>query len=225
MKKILTAVFSLIISGSMAGAQPATNAAPDNLDDLNKNELLGANPLGEQSDLIKKFQHIQGTHLLNQKVMSAGGRTQMMFKDVEGVLVERTRHGEVLVITIPASHLFMPNKTELRADAGRLLIPFLRYLTNPDMYWVILDMHADNTGSEAYTDRLTLDRVNSVFNWFMEQGADTRFLFPTASGASDPLPGHDNESMADRAANRRLEIYLVPGRKMLEQAKKGKIEF
>lgn len=225
MKKILTAVFSIIITGSMLAQQPATNAAPDNLDDLNKNELLGANPLGAQSEFIKKFQHMQGTRLLNQKIMSAGGRTQMMFKDVEGVMVERTRNGEVLVVTIPASHLFMPNQTVLRPDAGRLLTPFLRYLTKPDMYWVILDMHADNTGSEAYTDQLTLDRVNSVFNWFMDKDADTRFLFPTASGASDPLPGHDNESMSDRAANRRLEIYLVPGKRMLEQAKKGKIEF
>lgn len=225
MKKILTAVFSLIIAGSMAGQQPATNAAPGNLDDLNKNELMGANPLGDKAEFIKKFQRQQGTRLLNQKVMSAGGRTQIMFKDVEGVMVELTRNGEVLVITIPASHLFMPNRTTLRPDAGRLLVPFLHYLSNPDMYWVILDMHSDNTGSEAYTDRLTLDRVNSVFNWFMEKNADTRFLFPTASGASDPLPGHDNESMADRAANRRLEIYLVPGRKMLEQAKKGRIEF
>lgn len=224
MKKILTTLFSLIIAGAMTAQQPQTNAAPDHLDDLNKNELLGANPLGPQAEFIKQYQRKEGTRLLNEKVSTAGGKTQKLFKEEEGVMVEMARKGEVIVVTIPAALLFMPNQTELRPDAGRLLKPFLRYLTNPDMYWVILDMHADNTGSEAYTDQLTLDRVNSVFTWFLDNRADTRYLFPTASGASDPLPGHNNESMADRAANRRLEIYLVPGKKMLEQAKKGKID-
>lgn len=31
--------------------------------------------------------------------------------------------------------------------------------------------------------------------------------------------------MTNRAKNRRLEVYLVPGKKMLEQAKKGRIVF
>jgi outer membrane protein OmpA-like peptidoglycan-associated protein len=86
-------------------------------------------------------------------------------------------------------------------------------------------MHTDNTGSEVYTDRLSLQRVNAVFDWFDDQGCDTRFLFPTASGAAEPLPGNNNESLQQRRQNRRLEILLVPGEKMIEEAKKGRIAF
>ena len=35
----------------------------------------------------------------------------------------------------------------------------------------------------------------------------------------------ENNSMSNRERNRRLEVYLVPGKKMLEQAKKGRIVF
>ncbi len=42
---------------------------------------------------------------------------------------------------------------------------------------------------------------------------------------SDDMPLKPNNSVENRADNRRLEIYLVPGKKMLEQAKKGRIVF
>lgn len=185
-----------------------------NLDELDKYGLLLANPLGKQADLIKKFQVKEGVAILNGPLAR--------YSDIK---VEKMRDGEVLLITIPASRLFMPNDTVLRRDAGKYLSPFKRYLKMPDMYWMVLDMHTDNTGSEQYTDELSLQRVSAIFDWFEDEDCDTRYLFPTASGASEPLPGNDNETLAKRAENRRLEILLVPGKRMVEEAKKGKIAF
>jgi outer membrane protein OmpA-like peptidoglycan-associated protein len=185
------------------------------LDDMDKYGLLAANPLGKYSDLIKKFQLKEGTILLNNFANTKHSE----------VNVEKMRNGEVLVVTIPADDLFLPNDTILRESADQVLSHFKRYLKSPDMFWVILDMHTDNTGSEVYTDRLSLQRVNAVFDWFDDQGCDTRFLFPTASGAAEPLPGNNNESLQQRRQNRRLEILLVPGEKMIEEAKKGRIAF
>ena len=91
------------------------------------------------------------------------------------------------------------------------------------MYRVMLVMHTDNTGSEHYREQLTADRVNSVFDWFDNSGSDTRYLFSYA--LIDDMPLRPNDSMDNRDTNRRLEIYLVPGQSMLEQAKKGKISF
>lgn len=91
------------------------------------------------------------------------------------------------------------------------------------MYRVMLVMHTDNTGSDAYRDQITIDRVNSVFDWFGNSGSDTRYLFSYALG--DEMPLKPNDSMDNRDRNRRLEIYLVPGEKMVEQAKKGRISF
>ena len=42
---------------------------------------------------------------------------------------------------------------------------------------------------------------------------------------ADEMPLKANTSMENRDANRRLEIYLMPGEKMVEQAKKGRIAF
>lgn len=39
------------------------------------------------------------------------------------------------------------------------------------------------------------------------------------------MPLVENNSLTNRERNRRLEVYLVPGTKMLEQAKKGRIVF
>ena len=219
MKKIWAIVCSMLLTvGATYAAQPSSAS---DLDDLDKNQLLLANPLPtKEAELIRTFQEKEGTTLLNGELKKLNQRYRH-----EPVTVEKLRGGEVLVVTIPASLLFLPNDTVLRENAWRALAPFKRYLRNPDMYWVILDMHSDNTGNAQYTDELTLDRVTSVFDWFADQGCQTEYLFPTASGAYDPLPGVDYLTMKNRARNRRLEIYLVPGRKMLSEAKKGRIAF
>lgn len=220
MKNIWILICSLII-GYQSVIKASEPTPVSNLDELDKTGLLLATPLsGKEATLIKEFQQKEGTSLINGEIKKLNDRYRR-----EPITVEKLRGGEVLVVTIPASLLFMPNDTILRQIAGRVLSPFKRYLKNPDMYWVILDMHSDNTGNTEYTDNLTLERVTSVFDWFEDQGCNTQYLFPTASGAWDPLPGIDYLSMSNRAKNRRLEIYLVPGRKMVEEAKKGKIAF
>lgn len=91
------------------------------------------------------------------------------------------------------------------------------------MYRVLLVMHTDNTGSEPYREIITNERADAVFDWFVESGADTKYLFNYA--LSDDMPLVENNSIQNRERNRRLEVYLVPGKKMLEQAKKGRIAF
>ena len=192
----------------------------EQLGDMNKLELLAANPLGKDTILIKKMQLKQGNALFKEYDRLNQGKNPR-----DKVTVEKYRNGEVLLITIPSSMLFLPNETELRSNASKYLSPVARFPRNPDMYWIILDMHTDNTGSKEYTDSIALSRVDAIYDWYDNGGHDTRFVFPTASGSSEPLPGNKNLSMLERARNRRLEIYLVPGYKMLEQAKKGRISF
>lgn len=183
------------------------------LDDLDFIEMLNSVDVSKVSELIQKFQTKEGkTRLLNGKYNPKGECT-----------VEAYRNKEVLLITIPAHLLFSPNDTDLKAGASDYLSPIRRYLKEPDMYRVMLVMHTDNTGSDHYRERLTADRVNSVFDWFDNSGSDTRYLFSYAIG--DDMPLRPNDSMENRDKNRRLEVYLVPGEKMLEQAKKGRISF
>ncbi|MBQ6167760.1 MAG: OmpA family protein [Muribaculaceae bacterium] len=134
--------------------------------------------------------------------------------------VELMREGEVIVITIPASQLFEANDTVVTKVGQELLKPFLRMIKNPGFYKMLLVMHSDNTGSSDYTLNLTRQRVNAIYDWFDENGT-VDYVVPYALGDTDPLV--DNNSVENRKTNRRLEIFLVPEKTMLQQAKKGTI--
>lgn len=182
------------------------------LDTLSFIEMINSVDLGDQSQFIQQFQNKEARAKLLKK-----------FNGKEGCSVENYRNKEVLLVTIPARLLFAPNETLLSDSADEYLEPFKRYLKSPDTYRVLLVMHTDNTGSEQYRDEITEERVESVFEWFDDEGCDTSFLFPYAM--SDEMPIVDNDSQTNRDKNRRLEIYLMPGTLMLNQAKKGRIEF
>lgn len=141
--------------------------------------------------------------------------------------VEVMRDDEVIVITIPASQLFDPNDTVVNSVGEALLKPFLRMLKNPGFYKMLLVMHSDNTGSSVYTLNLTRQRVNAIYDWFDENG-NVDYVVPYALGDTDPVVDEnnnivENNSVENRKRNRRLEIYLVPEKTMLQQAKKGTI--
>lgn len=183
------------------------------LDSMDFIEMLNSVDTGSGSSLIQKFQAKEGKNrLLNGKYNPSGE-----------CKVEAFRNKEVLLITIPAHLLFDPNDTDLKSGADEYLVAIKRYLKEPDMFRVMLVMHTDNTGSDEYRDRLTVERVNSVFDWFEDSGVNTKYLFSYALG--DEMPLKPNDSMENRRQNRRLEIYLVPGTKMVEQAQKGRIAF
>ena len=201
------------MSGATKNTEKEEPARIAELDDLDFIEMLNSVETGNASALIQKFQSKEGkTRLLNGKYNPSGECT-----------VEAYRNKEVLLVTIPAHLLFAPNQTELRQGAADYLTPLRRYLKEPDMFRVMLVMHTDNTGSEEYREQLTVDRVNSVFQWFDESGSNTKYLFSYA--LSDEMPLKPNDSMENRRSNRRLEVYLVPGKKMVEQAQKGRIAF
>lgn len=226
MKNLLKTLYKgltviVLLSSSFLSVGASSPKKPDmteegrieELDRMDFIEMLNSVDVKNTSELIQKFQTKEGkTRLLN-------GR----YNPKSECTVEAFRNKEVLLVTIPAHLLFAPNMTELRKDAGDYLSPIRRYLKDPDMYRVMLVMHTDNTGSEPYREQLTTDRVNAVFDWFEESGSDTRYLFSYSLG--DDMPLRQNDSMDNRDKNRRLEIYLLPGKKMVEQASKGRIAF
>lgn len=205
----------IALCGVSAAAQntAASTQRIDALDDLSFVEMLNSPELGSQAEKISKFQMKEG-----QSVLLKNNK----YKNKE-VNVEMTRNKEVLLVTIPADLLFGPNEIVLADGAGAYLEPIKRYLKQPDMYRVLLAMHTDNTGSPQYRDQLTEERVDAIFDYFENGNVDTRYLFSYA--LSDDLPLVENDSFEKRKKNRRLEIYLVPGEKMIEQAKKGRIAF
>lgn len=203
---------SIMAAAILLAAVPAVADKNTDLDELSFAELINSVDLGKQAELIQKFQDREAKNVLLKNKSLAGEN---------GCSIDVVRNHEVLVITIPAGNLFGPNSTELMPSADKFLEPFKRYFKEPDMYRVLAVMHTDNTGSEEYREQLTIDRAQAVADWFEENVADTKYFFPFAM--SDDIPLVPNDSFENRAHNRRLEIYLVPGEGMVEKAKKGRV--
>ena len=193
------------------------SAQESSLEDLTFAQMLKSVDLSKEqkaAELIRKFQDLEARQkLMNGPLSPKQGNCN----------IEAFRKKEVILITIPAANLFAPNSSDLSEGATKYLTPIMRYMKDPDMFRVLLVMHTDNTGSAQYRDNITADRVDAITSWFEEKGADTSFTFSYAFGDESPLV--PNTSYENRDKNRRLEIYLMPGAKMLEEAKKGKIDF
>lgn len=137
----------------------------------------------------------------------------------KGYIVDTMREGEVLLVTVPSDNLFLPNDTLLSPAAPAALQPVLALLADPYMYKVVYAVHTDDTGSPKYNMALAHERNNSVYDWLLSKVSEDQIVIPYELGDTDPV--EKNDTRKGRAANRRLEIYLVPGPKLITQAKKG----
>ena len=203
MKKI-TSILKLLLLVTTLACYLQGNAKKIDIYELSLDQNLATPEIKNKlKDAVQDFQYKQAVELIKQNYE-----------------VELTRDNEVIIVTIPAERLFASNDTVLAATGPAALKPMLRYLKNPGFYKLLLVMHSDDTGSKAYTVRLTRSRVNAVYDWFDANG-DVDYIVPYALGSNDPL--NANDSMEKRRKNRRLEIYIVPNGVMLEQAKRGAI--
>lgn len=136
--------------------------------------------------------------------------------------VELVRDGEVVLVTIPASALFAANDTVVSASGRKLLGRLASAAKAPTMYKLIVAAHSDDTGDEQYRIVLTEARANAVDECLIEAArVENENILPFGLGSDDPVT--DNDTMAGRAANRRIEIYIVPDTGLIDRAVKGKL--
>lgn len=137
--------------------------------------------------------------------------------------VETMRDGEVLVVTIGTDNIFAPNDTVLRGSAGEFLQPYADLLKQTGMYKILIASHTDDTGSEEYTNHLSEARIDAVYNWLAKGLSSDVMLIPYAMGATEPLVA--NNSMSNRATNRRIELFIIPDKLMINMAKSQMLQF
>jgi outer membrane protein OmpA-like peptidoglycan-associated protein len=68
--------------------------------------------------------------------------------------------------------------------------------------------HTDSVGSDAYNQKLSVDRANSVAAYLSGRGVGMQRMIVTGAGETRPIASNDTE--AGRAQNRRVEITIVP---------------
>lgn len=136
-----------------------------------------------------------------------------------GYEVNSVRSGQVVTVVIPAAKLFAPNSTELRAAGEPVLHGLLPYIRRSDKFKIVLAVHSDNTGDADYAETLTANRANAIDDYFTRAaGTDNLLIIPY--GLADDEPVKPNTGVANRAANRRVEISFIPTKEYIERIRK-----
>ncbi|AMG31803.1 hypothetical protein AL542_16620 [Grimontia hollisae] len=100
--------------------------------------------------------------------------------------------------------LFAFGKAELSPNASQQLGPMLKRLQNFDEATATIIGHTDSVGSEAFNQKLSEQRAQSVANYFISNGISAERLTIIGKGETSPIAS--NKTKEGRAKNRRVEI-------------------
>jgi len=119
----------------------------------------------------------------------------------------RTR-GIKIVPKVGAMVQFDYNSSTIRGDAYDLLNKYVDVFQNdlPKARLMIVG-HTDSIGSDAFNQRLSLSRAQSIHNYFKQRGiAEKRFKI-RGMGESQPIASNDSDH--GRRENRRVEFIRL----------------
>ena len=129
-------------------------------------------------------------------------------KQTAGTGVNVVRDGDNLVLDMPAELTFAVNDATVQPAFQDTLNQVASTLTEYEKTYVDVLGHTDSTGSDSYNQSLSERRARSVASYLTGQGVQSARLATRGYGESQPKASNTTEE--GRAANRRVEIRLVP---------------
>lgn len=122
-----------------------------------------------------------------------------------GVAVTQTPDNQ-LKLDIPSDISFDTGRADIKPSLRPVLDTFARGLQGQPYTEVRIIGHTDDTGSDEFNERLSLQRAQSTRDYLTARGVDPRQVMVAGRGEREPAA--DNASEAGRARNRRVEIFL-----------------
>lgn len=117
------------------------------------------------------------------------------------------QEGNRLVAELGGSVLFDTNSSVLKPQAIAALEELKASMIDPNPgARITVDGHTDDVGADADNQRLSEARAQSVVRWLTEHGVEASRL--TAHGYGETHPAYANDTAANRAKNRRIEITV-----------------
>ncbi|MFZ4169088.1 OmpA family protein [Enterobacter ludwigii] len=112
-------------------------------------------------------------------------------------------------VRLDSLSLFAPGEASLKSGSTKVLVNALVGIKAKPGWLIVVSGHTDNTGSPTMNQTLSLKRAEAVRDWMRDTGGVPESCFAVQGyGATRPL--QRNDTTAGRAANRRVEIRLVP---------------
>ena len=130
---------------------------------------------------------------------------------VSGLRTRVTQMGTI--IDLPADALFEYDKAVLTPAAEVELRKATEMIRRSPSGAIRVIGHTDSKGDEAYNQRLSESRANSVADWLREQvGVRQREFLVSGRGETAPIAPNENaaggDDSAGRAKNRRVELVV-----------------
>ena len=147
-------------------------------------------------------------------------------KALEGANVEVVKDLndlDAIKVTFESGILFKINSASLSDVSKKSLKEFAAQMKDlPDTDVIVLG-HTDNTGSDEYNEKLSLQRAQTVADYLKTCGMSGNQM-KRVEGMSYKLPIADNATQEGRIQNRRVEIYISANEKMIKDAENGTLK-
>lgn len=98
------------------------------------------------------------------------------------------------------------NSAKLQQRSYAPLDELVQLLKDNPSYKLVIESHTDNSGTNAYNQRLSENRSTTVMNYLVSKGIDASRL--SAAGYGEEKPVASNDTKEGRALNRRSELKL-----------------
>ena len=133
---------------------------------------------------------------------------QELRRRTAGTDIRVIRQGDDLVLNMPSNVTFATNEASVQPQFRATLDQVADVLKQYNQTYIDVYGHTDSTGSDSYNLSLSQRRATSVADYLTSRGVQSARLGTRGFGETQPVASNDTEE--GKAANRRVEIKLVP---------------
>jgi outer membrane protein OmpA-like peptidoglycan-associated protein len=129
-------------------------------------------------------------------------------EELQGTGVQVVREGDNIRLIMPGNITFETDSYNLRSSFYPVLNSVGQVLSKYADTTMRVTGHTDNTGSRQYNQNLSERRAASVADYLVTREVERNRML--AQGMSFDQPIADNATEQGRAANRRVELHILP---------------
>ena len=132
-------------------------------------------------------------------------------RQTAGTGVDVIRQGDDLLLRMPSGITFDYDRSDIKPEFRATLDEVAQTLNAYNQTFIDVLGHTDSTGSYEYNQGLSERRARSVADYLSARGVSPARMATRGYGETAPIYQPDDTEMK-RAANRRVEIKIVPVR-------------
>ena len=136
--------------------------------------------------------------------------------------MESINDGQAIKVTFDSGILFASGSSTLNQASVTSLTQFANSLqSNPDTNVQIFG-HTDSQGGDRINIPLSNSRAVAVQNFLTGKGVSAARMTTQGLGSSQPVAAEDARGV--QALNRRVEVFILPNQKMIQDAEAGTLK-